>query len=467
MFAIPGLLALIALIYIRPQEFVKPLQAVPLLYIALALAVLGLIVDLRLRRAQFRASPQLLWVILLFGWALVTVLIYDPRTLPLEAMDLGIAFVLYLVIGHGIHSFRALHGVGAAALALALFVAGVGVHQGFQDTGCVLIDESNLGDKATGTFDGRSCQTNDECYLGDAEPGGTYICEKIGLFGTNSVSGGRVRYRGVLQDPNELALAAGIGIPFAFAVGWRKRLAGKWLIVAATLAVVLSCVIMTGSRGGELVLLAVLAAYFLKRFGWKGAVVGAVVGLPVLLLGGRGGEEASSSTMERIDCWYEAISLLRMSPAVGVGLHNFGEYHYLTAHNSYLLAGAELGLPGFLLFNIVIYITAKIPFAVLRRYQSGSAALASVPEGVEVARVWAMALMAATTGLVVGIFFLSFTFHHILWIYVGLSAALYHAVRRHDPEFEVGFGWRDATLVGAGSVAMLGAVYLLTKLMLG
>ena len=73
----------------------------------------------------------------------------------------------------------------------------------------------------TGSYDGRPCVTPRECYLGDAEPGGQYMCEHIGWFGTTSVGNGRVRYRGVLQDPNELALAGGIGLPLAFALGQR------------------------------------------------------------------------------------------------------------------------------------------------------------------------------------------------------------------------------------------------------
>ena len=43
-----------------------------------------------------------------------------------------------------------------------------------------------------------------DCHEG-GEPGAIYRCERVGLFGTVSVGEGRVRYRGVLKDPNELA----------------------------------------------------------------------------------------------------------------------------------------------------------------------------------------------------------------------------------------------------------------------
>ena len=96
-------------------------------------------------------------------------------------------------------------------------------------------------------------------YLGDAEPGAEYLCERIGLFGTTSVGRGRVRYRGVLQDPNELALAGGIGLPLAFALGGvPRRSLGRGMLVALTLALVLLCAVLTGSRSGQLVFVAVV-----------------------------------------------------------------------------------------------------------------------------------------------------------------------------------------------------------------
>ena len=141
---------------------------------------------------------------------------------------------------------------------------------------------------------------------------------------------------------------------------------------------------------------------------------------------------------------------------LGVGFGQFGEYHYLTAHNAYLLTLAELGPLGMLLFSIVVYTSAKVPVAVLQRYRD-AAAEASV------ARAWAMALTAAFAGIVVGIFFLSFAYHYVLWIYVGLSGALYSAVRSHDPAFQVRFGFRDLLIVALVDTAMVVFTYVLWR----
>jgi hypothetical protein len=78
-----------------------------------------------------------------------------------------------------------------------------------------------------------------------------------------------------------------------------------------------------------------------------------------------------------------------------------------------------------------------------------------------------MGLLAAFAGLSVGIFFLSFTYHYVLWIYMGLSGALYLAARRHDPEFRVRISARDLLLVGAFDAVLVLGMYGITRAMLG
>lgn len=461
MLAIPGIIALVIFIYARPQEFFEHLRVVPLLYIFFGLALFGGVLDLRLRNTRLFATPQLRWIGLFFAWASLSILIRSPSTALASMLSLAICVALFALIAHGVQSFNALHLVAAAVLSMVLFVCGVGAHQGFASTGCVLVDESVPGSSA-GTYDGRPCVNERSCYLGNAEPGAQYHCERIGLFGTTSIGRGRVRYRGVLQDPNELALAGGAGLPLAFAFGQVKRRSfGHRALALLAFALVLLCAILTGSRGGQLVFLAVLAAYFVNRVGLVGLLIGGVLALPLLLLGGRGGEDASSSTMERVDCWAEALSMWREHPLLGVGLGRFTEYHYMTAHNSYLLALAELGLPGMLLFGLVLYSSAKIPLVVLKHGHGTSDP--NIRAGMPVMRAWAMGLLAAFVGLSVGIFFLSFTYHYVLWIYLGLSGALYSAVHRHDPNFRVRLGWHDFVLVALGCAAVIAVTYLYAR----
>jgi hypothetical protein len=74
-----------------------------------------------------------------------------------------------------------------------------------------------------------------------------------------------------------------------------------------------------------------------------------------------------------------------------------------------------------------------------------------------------MAMLAAFAGLAVGIFFLSFTYHYVLWIYIGLSGALYSAVRAHHPSFRVTFGARDLAMLCGIDVALVVLVFFYTR----
>jgi len=463
MLAIPGILLLIIFIYARPQEVLEKLRVVPFLYVFLALALFGAVIDLRLRNVRLRATPQLPWVIVFLAWSTLTVLLRAPGAAVKWVLELGVCVALYASIAHGVQSFRSLHAVAGVVLAMVLLVCGVGVHQAMSPLGCVLVDGTGTGHSTGGTPDGRPCETVHECYLGEAEPGAEYACEHVGLFGTTSVGGGRIRYRGVLQDPNELALAGSVGLPMAFAFGHveRKRSRLRWFAALLTLVLVMVCDVLTGSRGGQIVFLVVLGAYFLRRFGRGGLVLGCVLAAPILIFGGRSGEEASSSTMERLDCWAQALTMARANPILGVGLGQFGEYNDLTAHNSYLLALSELGIPGMILFTALIYLSAKIPFKALREVTTASDVRAR--QGDSAVRPWAMALLAAFAGLSVGIYFLSFTYHYVLWIYIGLSGALYSAVRTHLPSFKVTLRARDFVLIGALDVVIVLATFLQTK----
>jgi O-antigen ligase len=459
MFSIPGIALLVAFIYIRPQEYFTALQSLPLLYLFFGLALFGFAVDLRMRLVRPQATPQLLWVVLYYGWCLVTLAVREPSRLQQMGIDLLISIALYLLIGHAIQTFRALQGITGLLLTLVLFLSFVGVHQGNAPFGCHVIDETNSNDESVGVYDGRECTLTDDCYRNDPEPGAHYMCERIGLFGTHSVGKGRVRYMGPLQDPNELALAIGIAMPFA--IGFAERRRRSWLrklLLGVTIVLVGLCIVYTQSRGGQLVFVAALGAYFVKRYGVRGMLLGAVVALPMLMLGGREGEEAAGSSQERLECWYEGMSMWREKPFMGVGTGRFTDHHFLTAHNSYVLAPAETGIIGMFLWSMVLYMSVKSTVKALGRL-SKSDDPASAP-----ARTWAMAILASQIGLLVGIFFLSFCYHQVLWIWIGVAAAFYQAMKTHDPEFEVECHWRDLALVFGLDLLMIAILFVYTRL---
>jgi hypothetical protein len=459
MFCLPGILATIFFIYLRPQEVFTDLARIPLLYILLGLSLFGLALDLKLRLSRPAAAPQLTLVLLYILWCGVTLVVnVTPDVAFSGIIDTMIPLVLYLIVAHGVQTFRALQTVAVLILAICLFLAYIGVDQRFGTRGCHAL---TAGSDRDGVFDGRECETKRECEIDSPEPGTEYICEYVGKLQTSSV-GLRVRYRGVLADPNELSLALGVSLPFAFALLERKRNTARIALLLTALGMIGLCTVYTQSRGGQLVFLSVLGTYFVRRYGWKGLLLGAVAAIPMLMFGGRSGEEAEGSSQERLECWLTGIELWRSTPIFGVGKGLFTEYHFLTAHNAYVLAPAETGIVGMWLWTSIVYLSVKIPAMVLKR--ASAAAAGTVSAIAPVAKTWAVAMLAAMVGMVVGIFFLSFCYHYVLWIYFGLCGALYAAVRAHDPTFEVKISLRELLVVLVVDFGLIGVIYAYTRM---
>ncbi len=463
MFALPGILMTILVIYIRPQEFIPMLEQVPLLHLLLGLSLFGLAIDLKLRLSRPAAAPQLTLAIVFFLWCGVTLIVnITPDVAWSGIMDTLIPVVLFLMIAHGVQTFRALQTVAVTILLTALFLAYVGIDQRMSEKGCHALV---AGSDRDGLYDGRPCVDRRGCEIDSPEPGTEYICEYVGILGTSSTNY-RVRYRGVLGDPNELSLAMGIALPFAFALFERKRKTTRAALLALSLGMIGLCTVYTQSRGGQLVFLSVLGTYFVRRYGWKGMLLAGVAAVPMLMFGGRDTAEAEGSSAERLECWYVGCELFKAKPVFGVGKGLFGEYHHLTAHNAYVLAAAELGIVGFWLWTSLIYLSVKIPVAVLQRRVPADGASASAAAHAPVARTWALALLAAMAGMCVGVFFLSFCYHYVLWIYFGLCGALFAAVKTHDPTFEVKMRLKEFVLIFFADLFLISLIYVYARVKL-
>jgi hypothetical protein len=446
LFAIPGIAALIIFILARPQESFPLLQRVPFLHLFTVLAVLGWVIDVRLRRLQPIATPALPWAIGFFVWALIGTAVLLPDQLITRVLELTSLFALYGTIAHSVQRFRTFQLVVGVVTATTLFIALVCFHQGIAEKQCVGGEES-AGD-ISGVPDGRVCETNEECRGAGAEPGFEYRCEHVGFFGTYSIDE-RVRYRGELHDPNEVALticAGALSLLIGFAI--RKRKPAAVFFYGLSAGIVFYTVYMTQSRGGLVAGLLVPGIYIVRRYGLKSLAPALAVALPVLLLGGRSGENAEQSTLERYEAWSTGLSMFKSNPVFGVGARQFAEHHYLTAHNTFVLAFAELGLPGFVLFVAIMYLSFKTLIVGLRE-------LRHVP-GTDAATTWGLALLASMAGIVFQINTLSFLYHAVMWIFFALCGAWYGAIRYHLPTFQVRMTWRDFFIVIGLSLGYIG-----------
>jgi O-Antigen ligase len=437
-FAIPGIAALIFFILARPQEFLPLLQRVPFLHVFTALAVLGWVIDVRLRRLQPVGTPTLPWIVALFLWIIVGLAVVAPDRMMGRLLEMANLFALYGTIAHGVQRLRTFQLVAGVMAITCMFIAAVCFHQSLSPLQCVAGEESAEGD-INGKPDGRECENNDQCRGGDAEPGLEYRCEHVGLFGTYSVDE-RVRYRGELHDPNEVSLAVSAGalsLLIGFALRKRKPMSIFFYGIGAAIA--LLTVYATQSRGGLMAALLVPGVYVVKRYGLKAVIPAGLLALPLLMLGGRSGEAADVSTQLRYEAWSTGIDMFQRSPIFGVGARQFGAHHFLTAHNTFVLVMSELGFPGMVMFCSIIFLSFKSLIVGLRE-------LEHVP-GSEAARVWGMSLLASLAGITLQINSLSFAYHSVIWIFFGLVGAWCGAVRHHRPEFRVQMSWRDIIIV--------------------
>ena len=226
----------------------------------------------------------------------------------------------------------------------------------------------------------------------------------------------RLKSVGILDDPNGFAqflLVAASLLTLAWSPGrWRRNLA----LVVLPGAFLLYGVLATHSRGG-LVALAILVFFLLeRRFGKIISFVAAGGLLRLLFFVGAAGPRAISisrsdpATVGRIEVAQTGIDMFRSSPVFGVGFQQFIVHNpSLTAHNSFLLCLAELGIFGtlFWLGLIVFSILA------LNRIVRNGTALARPANGVRIALFTFLG-----TSL-----FLSRTYTITFYLLLGMAAA--------------------------------------------
>jgi hypothetical protein len=102
----------------------------------------------------------------------------------------------------------------------------------------------------------------------------------------------------------------------------------------------------------------------------------------------------------------------------------------------------------------LVWSSLKIPLTLVKR----------PPEGLDprFGRI-AFALVASFAGMAVGIFFLSFTFKQLFFIWLGMAGALYGAVRSEHPTFKVESSWKDLAGVAIADLAILLFIFVYTR----
>lgn len=242
----------------------------------------------------------------------------------------------------------------------------------------------------------------------------------IGWTGALPIEG-RITYTGIFNDPND------IGLLFVVCIGSVLYLLGNTpskfgrLLLLAAFCWLLYGVYLTDSRGTMLATLAVIGFNLWRRYGLSALIACAALAVPLLIASTRlaqiNVEEASAEG--RLEAWYVGVHIWLQYPLFGVGFSNFNDHHYLTAHNSLVLAMAELGLVG---YTIWLAFVGYSGFMLYRLSFAGeNSKSTSGPEGAIEEIAASRALFACAIGFAVGAFFLSQSYKYLLFLLCGLA----------------------------------------------
>lgn len=265
----------------------------------------------------------------------------------------------------------------------------------------------------------------------------------------------RVRGVGFFNDPNDFAQTLVMSMPMLWWFYRKGRHIRNLLFVLFPGAVMGYAIALTNSRG------ALLGVASLMFFGVRDALgtirttillaVLAVGSMVANVTGGRGFDSKESSAEGRIDAWYDGFQMLKMSPLFGVGYGNFTEYHELTAHNSFVLCFAELGLFGYFVWISLVVLAFK----------SVQRVVDNAPMGSE-ERQSGVILRASLVGYLTCAWFLSRTYQPVLYTILALCSAVWCCSIR-NPTYKDNEGllspmlWRTSAFITM--IVSMSAVY--------
>lgn len=165
----------------------------------------------------------------------------------------------------------------------------------------------------------------------------------------------RIRWYGVFNDPNDLGLALVVVVPFLLNMALNR----KYLLPVLCFPLIAVATYYTNSRGSMLAAFASIVAYFVIRYrSVKGTAVGLFLAAVAIVFGPSRLAQISAteeSAYGRIEAWYQGYQMFKSSPFFGVGQGMFTDFHSITAHNSFVLVMAELGIVGTFFFTGMFY----------------------------------------------------------------------------------------------------------------
>lgn len=239
----------------------------------------------------------------------------------------------------------------------------------------------------------------------------------------------RMRGLGFLHDPNDLAQLFVLVIPLCWLLWQNGRTVRNICLVIVPTIFFNAGIYMTHSRGGMLALLVIFILGMKNRVGLVvSTLAGSLACVTFLLLDFTGGREVSMAAGSgRMAFWGTGLEMFKASPLFGIGMGNFTNQNGgHTAHNSFVLCLAELGIVGYMLWMGLLVST----FSRLNSSVSAITPIESSEENseylgrqTEISR-WARMLRISLAGFLTAAWFLSRTYAFMLYLGLAMAVAL-------------------------------------------
>jgi len=388
------------------------------------------------------------FAVLIFSW------VADARSwevLPEAITQFAPSLAMFVLAVSSVDSLRKFKLVTG----LVVFSALVVLAQGFAAYHFGINEKKFLLDPARREENSQEAEISEQVSTGDPDSPDESADE-------NEVGDKRIRGLGMFHDPNDLALSFVTALPLV-SIRIRRPRIPRYLLEFLLSAALCYGVYLTHSRGGALGLMFVLLCILARRVGWLRAalVVGilAIGALAVDIGGGRDFSIQEESAADRIDAWSEGLRMLKARPLIGVGYRQFTEHHPMTAHNSFVLCFAESGLVGYFLWLSLLGVSL-LQLQILKQLPNSAS---SEPDIGGCASI----LQTALIGFMVAAFFLSRTYVPVLYLLIGLSAALVLLAKKKNVPVMWPKPLKMASLIAAWELSSIVLIYAIGRFQSG
>jgi len=302
----------------------------------------------------------------------------------------------------------------------------------------------------------------------------------------------RITYLGFFSDPNDIGMLLVMSIPFTIYFYKYGQVLSKAVMLLILTALIYG-IYLTGSRGTMLGAGSLLSVYFLVSYAGPKLIIAAMIIAPIAAtVIASLQSNIDDSANGRLEAWYHGIHMMLANPIFGIGKGNFIEVHGLVAHNSYIHIVGELGIPGYSLWGGALIFTVLVSYSFIKFINKQKFEIQSKHVSVRrnnsvklietkneitlrvekdnktlaLNREYALnqTLFFSMVGFMVTAFFLSKTFHLLLFIFIGMTLASHIRLIKLEPKLEQFFNTNIAIRSMLYCWVVIVAVYITLKM---